>query len=324
MKLHLLSCLMPVACLMTLAHASANWGCDMPAALAQAAKEDKVVLADFNGSDWCGPCIALRREVLDKEDFIAYAASRFVLVDVDIPRRKQMPEGQLETNKALMKTYNVGLFPTILVISKDGVALGGFSGGSTSLAPVELDLERALSRKAKVDELMALAAQSEGDTKTQALIDAYECIPMALQGFNEALLQQIVAADPEDKLGFMAGLAAAKEARQQAVLKEQELSLRVNRLPINERLTLVEELLAQPDMSADDIARLKWLRLNTLFLLCETTADLDEVKAAMMDFANSLDAEGKEKTLSIIHAIFASEPSELLERIRNMRGNEPS
>lgn len=316
--------MMSLACLIAPARAAADWGTDMPAALAQAAKEDKVVLADFNGSDWCGPCIALRRDVLDKPDFIDYASSRFVLVDVDIPKRKQLPEGQLDANKALMQHYKVGLFPTILVINKHGIVLGGFAGGRVDFAPVQLDLDRALSRKAKMDELMDLAASSTGEQGTQALIDAYESIPMALQMYNEALLQRIKTSDPDDKLGFMAQLAAAKEARQKAVLKEQELSLRVNRLPVEERLAAVDDLLMDPATEDDDRLRLQWLRLNTLFLLCETVADLEQVKADMMSFADSLDAAGKEKTNSIIRAIFASEPSELLERIRNMRSNKPS
>ena len=64
----------------------------MDQAQKQAKSEKKIVLMDFAGSDWCGWCIKFRKEVLDTDEFKAYAAKNVVLVEMDFPHKKTQAE----------------------------------------------------------------------------------------------------------------------------------------------------------------------------------------------------------------------------------------
>ena len=69
---------------------AAAWSTDLARAQARAKAEGKAVLLNFTGSDWCGWCIKLRRDVFLKPDFEAYARTNLVLVEVDFPKRKPL------------------------------------------------------------------------------------------------------------------------------------------------------------------------------------------------------------------------------------------
>src|SRR5689334_20082390 len=64
------------------------WGTGLPAAQAQARKENKLVLINFTGSDWCGWCKKLQKEVFSTKEFEQYAKDNVVLVEIDFPDKK--------------------------------------------------------------------------------------------------------------------------------------------------------------------------------------------------------------------------------------------
>ena len=103
------------------ARAELSWGTDLNAALAQAKKEKKQVLLDFTGSDWCGECIRLKKEVFDSKEFADYAAKNLVLVEVDFPRKKKQSTELVKSNEALQQRYKTdGQVPTIIILNADG------------------------------------------------------------------------------------------------------------------------------------------------------------------------------------------------------------
>ena len=104
--------------------ADATWETDLPKAQAQAAKEKKMVLLDFTGSDWCGWCIKLHKEVFSQTEFVDYAKTNLVLVEVDFPVKKKLSADQKKANDALAKKYNVQGYPTIIVLDGQGKKLG--------------------------------------------------------------------------------------------------------------------------------------------------------------------------------------------------------
>ena len=115
------------------AHAAPVWLTDLDAAKAQGVKENKPVLVDFTGSDWCPPCKALHKAVFESPEFAA-AASRYVLVELDFPRTKpQTPELKAK-NREWQQKYAVNSFPTVLLLdAKSGDVfgrVGGFGGQS--------------------------------------------------------------------------------------------------------------------------------------------------------------------------------------------------
>jgi thioredoxin-related protein len=93
-------------------------------ALIIAAQKDRAMLLDFTGSDWCGWCMKLDKEVLSTPDFTTYAKEKLVLVKLDFPRQKQLPANVVSQNKALMRRHGVRGFPTLIVADAAGQPLG--------------------------------------------------------------------------------------------------------------------------------------------------------------------------------------------------------
>lgn len=102
----------------------AKWTEDYEKALARARRERKLVLTDFTGSDWCGWCIKLKKEVFDTKEFKEWAARRVVLLELDFPRRKPQDPRIRERNQKLLQKYGVRGFPTILFLDGRGKAVG--------------------------------------------------------------------------------------------------------------------------------------------------------------------------------------------------------
>jgi thioredoxin-related protein len=115
----LLSCLLAVA-----GHAAEAWTSDFQAALRRAKSEGKTVLLDFTGSDWCAGCRRSRTKVLEKPEFLAYAAKHLVLVEVDFPERKPQDEALKRQNAELEKRYKVSGYPAFVLVDADGEVLG--------------------------------------------------------------------------------------------------------------------------------------------------------------------------------------------------------
>ena len=100
-----------------------EWLTDVPKAIMQAKTENKVVLMDFTGSDWCPPCKQLHKRVLTSKEFETYAAKNLVLVVVDFPEKKPQTDAVIKANKALAEQYSVNGFPTIILVDGSGKVL---------------------------------------------------------------------------------------------------------------------------------------------------------------------------------------------------------
>ena len=112
--------------------AEAIWLTDLPAAQAQAKSENKIVLLDFTGSDWCSWCIKFKKEVLDTAAFKAYAIKNVVLVELDYPNKKVQSTDLNKANAALKDQYKIEGYPTLVVLDKNGKEIGrqvGYSEG---------------------------------------------------------------------------------------------------------------------------------------------------------------------------------------------------
>jgi len=105
-----------------------GWGDNYKDALAAAAKDNKKVLLDFTGSDWCGWCIRLKKETFDQPAFKEYADKNLVLVEVDFPQGKTLPAAVKTQNDGLQEKYQVQGFPTLVLLSPDGKVIKQQSG----------------------------------------------------------------------------------------------------------------------------------------------------------------------------------------------------
>jgi thioredoxin-related protein len=97
--------------------AAEGWQTDLDKAIEQAKKEKKSVLVEFTGSDWCPPCIAMRKNVFTKKEFIDAASKKFVLVELDFP---QGDKELAEKNQPLAEKYKIEGFPTVVLLNSEG------------------------------------------------------------------------------------------------------------------------------------------------------------------------------------------------------------
>lgn len=118
-----------------------QWLTDLPKAQQQAKTENKLVLMDFTGSDWCGWCIKLKNEVFSKPEFIEYAKKNLVPVEVDFPRTKKQAPELKKANQELQKKYSIQGYPTIVVLDGEGKKVGelGYQPGGPKAFIAELD-----------------------------------------------------------------------------------------------------------------------------------------------------------------------------------------
>ena len=109
------------------------WLTNFDEAKAKAIKDQKPMLIDFTGSDWCGWCIKLDEEVFSQADFQEFASDSLVLVEIDFPKNKVQSEELKVQNKALAKKYSIRGYPTILLLTPEAELIektGYQSGGA--------------------------------------------------------------------------------------------------------------------------------------------------------------------------------------------------
>ncbi len=125
MKNALLACL---AILTLILPATAEWKTDFTAAKTEAKRDGKPILLDFTGSDWCGWCVKMKKDVLNEKAFKDFSDKSLVLVEVDFPQKKAQTAALKKANSALQDKYKVGGFPTFVLINADGKELGRHEG----------------------------------------------------------------------------------------------------------------------------------------------------------------------------------------------------
>lgn len=103
-----------------------GWLTDFDAAKEQAREKHDFLLINFTGSDWCPPCMRLRKQVFAQPAFADYAQENLVLLEADFPRRKQLSAEQQSANDSLARTYQIDSFPTIVVLDPQGKEVGRF------------------------------------------------------------------------------------------------------------------------------------------------------------------------------------------------------
>jgi protein disulfide-isomerase len=105
-----------------------GWMTDWEAAKAKAKAENKPILINITGSDWCGWCIKLEKTVFQKPEFKDFAAKNVILMEVDLPKKKELTPELKKQNEALKKQYLMGGFPTVLLLDAEGKKISGDLG----------------------------------------------------------------------------------------------------------------------------------------------------------------------------------------------------
>lgn len=296
------------------AFAALEWTTDLDAATARAAAEGKVILVDFTGSDWCGFCIRLKKNVLDKPDFEAFTKDNFIFVEVDLPRNvaKIGPELYAK-NQQLCERFKIQGFPTILVLTPEQYIVGGFSGGD-NLASAKVKLTTALANAEKVKAAQML----QGTERAKLLAEVHHSLDYSLQASNTLMVQAIAEADVDNVTGMKDQAKADAEM--------DELTNRLNATQGNAALALqiIDEAI---ETTAYPANRHKMMGLKSEFLVAIANQKLGEaetvedIQAAYRIFQEALSLL-PEDTRKVIQPKLDQEfadPAALLKKVQQMR-----
>ncbi len=115
------------------AFASEGWLTDWEAAKAKSKAENKPILINLTGSDWCGWCIKIEKEIFSQKAFKDFAAENLVLMEADFPKKKELPAALKKQNAKLEEQYLAGGYPTVFLLDAEGKKLsedlGTLKGG---------------------------------------------------------------------------------------------------------------------------------------------------------------------------------------------------
>ena len=125
------------------------WLTDFQQAKKEAKEKNLPILVDFSGSDWCGWCIKLDKEVFSRPEFIDFAKKNFVLLLLDFPKADKQDKKTKIQNAELAQKYKVSGFPTVLILDAEGNVLkqtGYVQGGAESYINHLKEIKESISK----------------------------------------------------------------------------------------------------------------------------------------------------------------------------------
>jgi thioredoxin-related protein len=134
MKLFLKSLVLSTAFASMALAGTPGWETNWETAKARAKAENKFILINLTGTDWCGWCIKLEKEVFSQKAFKDFASANVVMMEADFPKKKELSAELKIQNAALKKQYLLGGYPTVLLLDAEGKKisedLGELEGGT--------------------------------------------------------------------------------------------------------------------------------------------------------------------------------------------------
>jgi protein disulfide-isomerase len=96
-----------------------GWMVNLEEAYTKSKQTGKPILANFTGSDWCGWCKRLTASVFSQADFKKWAEKNVILLELDYPRGKEIPQAIREQNQGLQQAFQITGYPTVWVFNLD-------------------------------------------------------------------------------------------------------------------------------------------------------------------------------------------------------------
>lgn len=107
-----------------------EWLTNRTEAISKAEKTGQKIILLFSGSDWCAPCVRLKKDVLSSPMFIDFSKD-FVLLNADFPRKKTKDKESVKQNESLAEEFNPkGVFPLVVLMDQQGNKLGSLTYGN--------------------------------------------------------------------------------------------------------------------------------------------------------------------------------------------------
>ncbi len=295
------------------AFAALEWSTDLDAARTRAAAEGKSVLIDFTGSDWCGYCIQLKKNVFDTPEFEAFAKDKFLFVEIDVPQDvKRIGQELYNKNQQLCKQYKIAGFPTIMLMSPEGYVIGGFVGGA-DMARVKDCLNTAQANAEKV----AAAQKLQGSEKAKLLAEVHASLARDLKPANTLMVQAIAEADVDNVTGMKDMAKAA------AQMEELEAKLNATGGNAQKALPIINDAIktAYP-VNLEDMLMVKgqiiMALVNSKLQVADSVEDVEAIRDLMNELVECAPADRKEAFRKKIEKDFG-DPAATLQKIRQQR-----
>lgn len=251
---------------------AADWMTDFSAAKELAAKENKTLLVDFTGSDWCGWCVKLHEEVFSQESFKKGVAENFILVELDFPEDKsKISEETQKQNAELQKKYQVQQFPTILLMDAQGRPFAQTSYQPDGPDKYVIHLNELLKNGEAIKTSLNSADKLEGVKKAAAYIDAIKLVPETQLSHYQEILDQIPTLDPKDTTGFVAKTALNKKLIQ----LESEIETLFENEKSAEAPVLIDKFIAENTLEPDHLDGLEIMKLQINMTIADQAGDTD-------------------------------------------------
>lgn len=261
--------------------AGEGWMIDFEAAKKKALAEDKQILLEFTGSDWCPPCKMLKQEVLSQEVFLSEAKKKFILVELDFPKDKsKMTPETIAQNELLQKRYLVSGFPAILLLDSKGrpYAQTGYQpGGAKAYVRHLNELHAGLAKRNKN---FTQAESLEGVEKAKALFSGLDGISQKFYSLYPKVSKEIIALDPEDTTGF----ATLQNRAIAEVAVEDAINLAYTQGKSAEAISAIDDFLKNFKLEDDERIKYEELKLKITIGNAMQKSHVDKVISAIDAF----------------------------------------
>ena len=92
---------------------------DYETAKAEAKKHNKDLLIILTGSEWCKPCVKMKKSVFENQEFIDYANNRFEIFEVNMPRNWDMNSKVYQDYAFFKDKYQTNALPSLIILGSN-------------------------------------------------------------------------------------------------------------------------------------------------------------------------------------------------------------
>lgn len=227
-------------------------------AIPVAQKENRAIMLNFTGTDWCTACIHLRTKILDSAEFDAEMGDKLLLVEVDYPRTPELVSKisaeERQRRENLLISYRAQGLPYAVLMDENGYPFATINGASRTTADYLPRIRQALAVREARDKALAKAAQLSGTERAQALVAALNLLPEACRDKYPELIREITEADTEDKWGYRKYLCGTDNRISQMNDLRELLSQFRGQFQaelIRNNISLLDEFLSRPNLDPD-------------------------------------------------------------------------
>ncbi len=179
----------------------------LEAAMPIAKAENRTILLELTGKDWCPGCIYLKGKILDSDVLTQAVGHQYILVEIDYPRDPKkiaaIPEDELKAREDILTSFKVRGLPCVIYMDADGLPFAVVSAYTrTPEEYVSTIMSKAEAVRTARDAALAHAATLRGTEKAKALVAALELLPETCRSAYKSVLAEIRTLDPEDSLGY--------------------------------------------------------------------------------------------------------------------------